>query len=61
MLTHRLQWTLRKVGKNRYRLSIGGYPYIGVEERWKDVTASLRREEDKEWTFTYVEHQNGFL
>lgn len=57
-LTYSLQWTVHKVGKDTYQLSVGGYRYVGVEGG--KVVASIHKEHETLWVVTRREYQNAF-
>ncbi|KAH0834265.1 hypothetical protein J3R83DRAFT_11621, partial [Lanmaoa asiatica] len=57
-LTHLLQWVFIQVGDNTYRLSVGGYTYVGrIEDK---VIASIYPVQDLEWEVTYIEDQYAY-
>jgi hypothetical protein len=51
-------WVARKDGHNTYRLSVGGYPYTGIED--DKVVASIHAEQNVEWRATYQVLQEAY-
>ena len=52
-----LQWTIKQEG-DTYRLSIGGYPFTGIND--DKVIVSLDPEENVEWIVTRREFHKAY-
>ncbi|KAF9899128.1 hypothetical protein EC991_009527, partial [Linnemannia zychae] len=51
-------WVVRKEGDKSYRLSVGGYPYTGIEDN--KLAATVHNEHNVEWLATYREYQDAY-
>ena len=53
-----LQWVIRRVGHNKYKLSVDGYRYTRVGNG--KVIASINPEDEAEWEIIHRVRQNAY-
>ena len=58
-LTYSLQWRLTPNGNDTYTLSVGGYPFTGVDSNG-NVLATIDYEQNLQWQLTASDVPNAY-